>query len=86
MGGLSNLTHAMHLPHSIDNWIDGRARPAASGARMDVLDPATGHLYATMAASGAEDVATAQRAAAKALPHWAAEPPEERAAALRAQL
>ena len=39
----------MELPHAIDNWIDGESRPAASGARMEVIEPATGEPYATMA-------------------------------------
>ena len=73
----------MTLPHTIDNWIAGRACPAASGARMDVVDPATGEPYATMAASGEADVAAAHAAAAAALPAWSSQPAEERAAALR---
>ena len=73
----------MRLPHAIDNWIDGRTCPAASGARMDVVEPAAGTAYATMAASDAEDVAAAQTAAARALPGWAALPAEERAGTLR---
>jgi aminomuconate-semialdehyde/2-hydroxymuconate-6-semialdehyde dehydrogenase len=73
----------MRLPPAIDNWIDGRPCPAASGARMDVVEPAAGTAYATMAASDAEDVAAAQAAAARALPGWAALPAEERAGALR---
>lgn len=73
----------MRPPHSVDNWIDGRARPAASGARIDVVDPATGDHYATMAASRAEDVDAAWHAARRALPPWSGMPAAERAALLR---
>ena len=73
----------MRLPHSIDNWIDGRSCPAASGARMDVVDPATGDHYATMAASRAEDVDAAWHAARRALPGWSGTSAAERSALLR---
>ena len=73
----------MRLPHSIDNWIDGRSCPAASGARMDVVDPATGDHYATMAASRAEDVDAAWHAARRALPGWSGMPAAERSTLLR---
>jgi aminomuconate-semialdehyde/2-hydroxymuconate-6-semialdehyde dehydrogenase len=73
----------MTLPHTIDNWIAGRTTPAMSGARMDVIDPATGDPYATMAASGEADVTVAHAAAAAALPAWATLPAADRAALLR---
>jgi aminomuconate-semialdehyde/2-hydroxymuconate-6-semialdehyde dehydrogenase len=73
----------MELPHAIDNWIDGESRPAASGARMEVIEPATGEPYATMAASAAADVAAAHDAATRALPGWSGASADERAAVLR---
>ena len=51
-------------PHHL--LMDGEWMPAADGATLDVEDPATGHVIATVAAAGAEDVDRAVRAAAAA--------------------
>ena len=58
----------MRLPERVDNWIDGSARPAASGAVMEIVEPATGRAFGSLAASGAADVDAAQAAAARAFP------------------
>jgi aminomuconate-semialdehyde/2-hydroxymuconate-6-semialdehyde dehydrogenase len=64
---------------NIANWIDGAARAAVRGGEMDVTNPATGERVAGLAASGAEDVAAAQSAAARAFLAWSARPAAERA-------
>ncbi|MCL2732170.1 MAG: aldehyde dehydrogenase family protein [Actinomycetia bacterium] len=65
-------------------FIGGRWRPAASGERIDVVDPATEQVLGQVAAGGAQDVDDAVAAARAALPGWAATPPERRAAVLAA--
>ena len=64
---------------TLRNWIDGEPRAAVRGGEMAVIDPATGERVAAMPASGAEDVAAAQAAAARAFPRWSAAPAAERA-------
>ncbi|HJR73451.1 MAG TPA: aldehyde dehydrogenase [Luteimonas sp.] len=63
------------LPH----WIDGKARDAASGGRLDVFDPASGKVFAQVADGDAQDVDAAVAAAEAALPAWSSLPDTERA-------
>ncbi|WP_328587046.1 MULTISPECIES: aldehyde dehydrogenase family protein [unclassified Sphingobium] len=64
-------------------FLDGRWRPAASGATFDVLDPATGELLAKVAdASPAEGLA-ALDAAHDAFAGWSATAPRRRSDILR---
>ncbi|MFM9097687.1 MAG: aldehyde dehydrogenase [Phycisphaerales bacterium] len=72
----------MRLPERVDNWIDGSACPAASGATMEIVEPATGRAFGRLAASGAADIDRAQAAAARAFPAWRDLGPAARAAAL----
>jgi len=65
----------MQLPH----WIDGHARPAASGAWRDVFEPASGRVFAQVADGNAADVDAAIDAATRAAPAWAALPNSDRA-------
>jgi phenylacetaldehyde dehydrogenase len=62
------------------NFIDGRWVPAASGATLEVLDPATGAHLAEVPASDAGDVATAVAAARRAFRdrRWHGLPPSQR--------
>lgn len=46
-----------------DMIIDGEERPALSGARLDIRNPATGNVIATVPAAGTDDVAAAVAAA-----------------------
>ena len=64
------------------NIIDGKAVDAASGATYDLVNPATGEVYAQAPASGAEDVDRAFRAADKAFETWGETTPAERQVAL----
>ncbi len=64
-------------------FIDGSWRPAASGKTLDVLDPATGEVLATIADGGVVDGRAALDAAAAAGPDWARTAPRERSVLLR---
>ena len=50
--------------------VGGAWTDAASGATMEVLNPATGETIAEVPRCSAEDVGRAVEAAAKALPEW----------------
>jgi betaine-aldehyde dehydrogenase len=52
------------------NYIDGEFRDAADGRTTDVVNPATGEVYATAPLSAAADVDAAMAAAEKAFPAW----------------
>jgi len=67
---------------SFKNVIDGELVDAASGATYDVVDPATGEVYATAPMSSAEDVDRAYAAAATAFETWGETTPRERSEAL----
>ena len=62
-----------------DLFIDGEWRAAASGARIEIRDPATGEPVGTSALAAPGDVDVAVAAAAKAFPDWAATHADERA-------
>ena len=66
-----------------DLLIGGTWRPAADGARIDVLDPATGEPIASVADASPDEARAAVDAAAAAAPGWAATAPRERAELLR---
>ncbi|KAA0917890.1 NAD-dependent succinate-semialdehyde dehydrogenase [Dietzia sp. ANT_WB102] len=63
--------------------VDGRWRDAASGARFDVVNPATGETIATVADGGADDATAAIEAAGRTQESWAAVPARDRAEILR---
>jgi succinate-semialdehyde dehydrogenase/glutarate-semialdehyde dehydrogenase len=63
--------------------LGGRWAAAASGATMDVVDPATGLRIGTVPAMGAAETREAIEAAAAAWPAWRARTPKERSAVLR---
>ena len=64
-------------------FIDGRWSESASGARFDVLNPATEEVIATVADGGPEDAQHAIETAGRAQKDWAATPPRERSEILR---
>jgi succinate-semialdehyde dehydrogenase/glutarate-semialdehyde dehydrogenase len=66
-----------------DLLIDGTWRPGADGARLDVVDPATGEPIASVADASVADARAAVDAAAAAAPSWAATAPRKRAELLR---
>ncbi|MGB8406524.1 MAG: gamma-aminobutyraldehyde dehydrogenase [Mycobacterium sp.] len=64
------------------NIIDGTDRAPVDGRQMDIVDPATGEVYASAPNSSAADVDTAFRAAAAAYERWRWTAPSERQRAL----
>ncbi|HEX6249324.1 MAG TPA: gamma-aminobutyraldehyde dehydrogenase [Nocardioidaceae bacterium] len=64
------------------NIINGEAVDSASGETYDIVNPATGEVYAKAPASGPEDVDRAMRAAEKAFESWGETTPGERQLAL----
>ena len=61
-------------------FIDGAFAPAASGETFEVIDPATGEVFAHSAAGGAEDIDRAVKAARRALEGaWGKMVPAQRA-------
>ncbi|MBT0570530.1 benzaldehyde dehydrogenase [Curvibacter sp. CHRR-16] len=63
--------------------IYGAGWQTANGGTVEVREPATGDLLATIGLADAEDVDRAARTAATAQPAWAATPFDQRAAVLR---
>jgi succinate-semialdehyde dehydrogenase / glutarate-semialdehyde dehydrogenase len=66
-----------------DLYIGGTWRPAASGERFDVDDPATETPIASVASAGVEDAKAAVDAASAAFEAWSGRKPRERAEILR---
>jgi betaine-aldehyde dehydrogenase len=64
------------------NIIDGAVQQSADGAMMDVINPATGEVYATVPNSSAVDVDQAFQAAGRAFEKWRWTTPSERQRAL----
>ena len=64
-------------------YIDGKWRDAASGKRLDVINPATEGVLAQVAYGAREDCRAAVEAAAKALPAWMKLTPYDRAKVLK---
>jgi acyl-CoA reductase-like NAD-dependent aldehyde dehydrogenase len=62
----------------MEMFIDGTWRPAVSGARQNVTAPATGQVFDTVPAGGAEDAEIAIAAAARAFETWKQVPMTER--------
>ncbi len=65
-----------------DHFIGGRFEPSADGRRMEVEEPASGGVYASLAAGGVADVDRAIAAAHGALEDWGRAGAESRAACL----
>ena len=62
----------------IQNYINGRHVDSDSGGRLDIFNPATGHVYGSAPASTSEDVEKAVSAARAAFPAWSILPAEQR--------
>jgi aldehyde dehydrogenase (NAD+) len=65
------------------NLIGGQVKPAASGAVMDSINPATGEVWAQFPKSDASDAEEAVVAAKAAFPAWSALAPGERSEQLK---
>ena len=66
-----------------NHFINGEYRPSLHGRTMDILNPATGQKYATLAAGDEADVNLAYNAAHHAAEGWALTPLAERQAILQ---
>lgn len=66
-----------------DLYIGGAWRVGAEGKRIDVLDPSTGKVIASIADATVDDGLAAVKAAHDALPAWAAMAPRQRGEILR---
>ncbi len=66
------------------NFVDGMRQPPRAGRYSDVVDPATGLVYARAPISDHADVAAALDAAQAAFPRWRATTPSQRQRALLA--
>ncbi|WP_148574499.1 gamma-aminobutyraldehyde dehydrogenase [Nocardioides caldifontis] len=70
------------MTQNFRNVVNGELVDAASGETYDVINPATGQVYATAPASSAEDVDRAMKAAQAAFESWGETTPAERQVAL----
>src|SRR6195952_1321145 len=66
-----------------DLYVGGKSVPATDGRRFEVLDPATGAVFATVADGGVEDAIAGVDPAAATGAEWAATPPRARSEILR---
>jgi succinate-semialdehyde dehydrogenase/glutarate-semialdehyde dehydrogenase len=71
------------MPVRTGLYIDGAWRAASDGAEIEVLDPASEEVIASVASASVEDGLAAVDAAHRALPAWAATAPRRRAEILR---
>src|SRR4051812_50215083 len=63
---------------TLRNFINGASVDAADGGAFDLVDPATGSVFASSPRSGAADVDAAMTAAATAFESWREPAPGER--------
>jgi succinate-semialdehyde dehydrogenase / glutarate-semialdehyde dehydrogenase len=63
-------------------WIDGGGRAAATGAQIEIRDPATDQVVAAIADGGVIEARAAVEAASGAFSSWAKVPPRERSETL----
>ena len=64
-------------------YIDGAWRPAQNGREIDVIDPSTGTVLATVPDATVEDARASVDAASAAAPAWSATSPRKRSEILR---
>jgi betaine-aldehyde dehydrogenase len=76
------LTRLPAMTQNFRNVVNGEPVDAASGETYDVVNPATGQVYATAPASSADDVDRAMKAAEAAFESWGETTPAERQVAL----
>ncbi len=66
----------------LQNFVGGKHVDATSGETLDIINPATGEVYATSPVSSAADIDQAYKAADKAFETWGQTTPRERQLAL----
>ncbi len=79
---MTPVTELISVRHT-DLYIGGEWRPASDGARLEVRDPATTEVIASVASATVDDALAAVGAADRALSAWAATAPRERGEILR---
>ena len=67
---------------TLTNFINGKSVPSASGKTQDLINPATGEVFAKAAVSNSADVDAAMNAAAAAFETWRDSTPGERQRAI----
>ena len=67
---------------TLTNFVDGKAVPAADGRTTDLINPATGEVFASAPLSSQADIDAACSAAAAAFESWRDTTPSERSLAL----
>ena len=67
---------------TLNNFIDGKSVPSSSSEVYDLVNPATGEVFAQAPQSNAADVDAAMKAAAKAFESWRDSTPGERQKAI----
>ena len=67
---------------TLANFINGQFVDPISGNYLDVFEPATGQIYASVPDSNGQDVETAIAAAEQAFPNWSITSREERSGIL----
>ena len=88
------MTIAQHIPqvdHQVPDltatarglYIDGDWQPSRSGRTIDVVNPSTGEVLATVPDATIEDARASVEAASAAAPGWRATPPRKRSEILR---
>ncbi len=70
------------MTRALANFVNGQSVGAADGATTDVVNPATGEVYATAPRSGTADIDQAFDASARAFETWGRTTPSERSRAL----
>jgi succinate-semialdehyde dehydrogenase/glutarate-semialdehyde dehydrogenase len=80
--GMTPVSELISVRHT-DLYIGGAWRPASDQQRIDVTDPATGEVIASVASATVQDGLAAVEAAYQAFRPWTARPPRERAEVLR---
>ncbi len=71
-------TSSLDFLQEYGHYIDGDWREGASGATIDLKNPATGAVLSRIAAGNAADATRAVDAAARAFPAWSKTPPAKR--------
>ena len=83
-GSLDSLIHSEYFARmkTIQNFIDGKSVPAKDGKTSQILNPATGEVFASAPVSSAADIDAAYNAASKAFESWRDSTPSERQKAI----
>src|SRR5260370_17746606 len=79
---MSRVSELIAVRHS-DLYMGGSWQPASDGQRIEVQDPATSEVIATVASASVQDALRAVQSASDAFRPWAARPPRERSDILR---